>query len=370
MYRDALAFDARACRVAVGTLAAAAKHGARRAGTAERLWFAFTRARRLPLAWPPAAVAADPLGLEEELVAFFLLQVRRGVTADSAANYLSRIVSYLSRAAGRPLRGDGRMPTLAGVVRAVSSIPRTRSYKLPVSAALVQDVLRNTDVDAGIRAAVAAAFACCLRVGECTAAPSVQRPPLLRSGVRFQSVPARSAHGGTVRVMFLHVRSSKADSFNVGEDAFAAAGSDALNAARRPGDSGVDPVTFVEEFVRRHPAPDDAPAFSLACGRPVSPADFRAVIKRAVAAAGLDPARYSAHSVRIGAAVAMADAGIDIATIKAVGRWRSATFLRYLRMTSDRLVAVADAVAAAPANIVMGGRTRVQAVEASGAALR
>ncbi len=87
-------------------------------------------------------------------------------------------------------------------------------------------------------------------------------------------------------------------------------------------------------------------------------------------AAGLDPARYSAHSVRIGAAVAMADAGVDAATIKTVGRWRSATFLQYLRMTSDRLVAVADAVAVAPANIVMGGRARTPAPPLSGAQLR
>ncbi len=169
--------------------------------------------------------------------------------------------------------------------------------------------------------------------------------------------------------MFLHVRSSKADRFNVGEDAFAAAGSDALNASRALPDSGVDPVLFVQEYLRRFPAPASAPAFSLRSGQPVSPADFRRAIKQAVRAAGLNPSRYSAHSVRIGAAVAMADAGVSVATIKAIGRWRSATFLRYLRMTSDRLVAVADAVAAAPANIVMGGRSRVPAPPVSGADL-
>jgi hypothetical protein len=353
--------------VAVRALAASPKHGARDVGTAERLWFAFAAARGQPLVWSPTAFAANPLAVEEELLAFFLVNVERGVAPDTAANYVSRIATHLSRAVGQPVRGDGRMPVLAGVVRAARSIPRTRQYKLPVSAAVVQSILRDTAVDPGVRAAIAAAFACCLRVGECTVAPGTRRAPLVRAGVRFRSVPSRSP-SGQVRVMFLHVLSSKADAFNVGEDAFAAVGS-ALAAAPRSA-SHIDPVVFVEEYVARFPAAPDAPAFLLQSGAPVSPAAVRATIKAAVAACGLDPARYSSHSIRIGAAVAMADAGVDVATIKAVGRWKSATFLRYLRMTSDRLVAVADAIARAPANIVMGGRSRVPGAAVTGAALR
>lgn len=60
-------------------------------------------------------------------------------------------------------------------------------------------------------------------------------------------------------------------------------------------------------------------------------------IKRAASLAGLDPERYSTHSLRIGGATALFSAGVDSLTIKIFGRWRSSAFERYTRI-EDRLM--------------------------------
>ena len=41
---------------------------------------------------------------------------------------------------------------------------------------------------------------------------------------------------------------------------------------------------------------------------------------------------YTGHSFRIGAAIAVAQAGIPDSTIKALGQWMSGAFMIYLRL--------------------------------------
>src|SRR5207302_258233 len=55
------------------------------------------------------------------------------------------------------------------------------------------------------------------------------------------------------------------------------------------------------------------------------------IVKRAARAAGLDPAKFSGHSLRRGLATSAAKAGKDRASIKRAGGWRSdATVARYV----------------------------------------
>ena len=49
---------------------------------------------------------------------------------------------------------------------------------------------------------------------------------------------------------------------------------------------------------------------------------------------GLDPSRYKGHSFRIGAASLAADAGMSDAQIRALGRWQSNAFHKYIRIPS------------------------------------
>lgn len=56
------------------------------------------------------------------------------------------------------------------------------------------------------------------------------------------------------------------------------------------------------------------------------------VVKKRARAAGLDPARYSGHSLRAGLATAAAAAGVPEKSIMVQGDWKSvATVMRYVR---------------------------------------
>ena len=54
---------------------------------------------------------------------------------------------------------------------------------------------------------------------------------------------------------------------------------------------------------------------------------------------GIDPSRYSGHSFRIGAATTAAQAGIEDATVKMLGRWELAAYQRYICTPRDQLAA-------------------------------
>ena len=58
---------------------------------------------------------------------------------------------------------------------------------------------------------------------------------------------------------------------------------------------------------------------------------LRASLRAGLANIGLDPLRYGGHSLRIGAATALAFCGADHSAIKVVGRWNSDAFERYVR---------------------------------------
>ncbi|KAE9276551.1 hypothetical protein PR003_g29030, partial [Phytophthora rubi] len=73
--------------------------------------------------------------------------------------------------------------------------------------------------------------------------------------------------------------------------------------------------------------PDD-PALSLKHGV-ISSEKISTTIKKAASKCGFDPARYSTHSVLIGGATALLNAGADRLIIKLMGRWLSNFFEDY-----------------------------------------
>ena len=79
------------------------------------------------------------------------------------------------------------------------------------------------------------------------------------------------------------------------------------------------------------------PLFVLQSGEPVSPRWFNSNLRAALAATGMPPAEaqsYSAHCFRIGAATTAASRGASIEEIKALGRWKSDSYVKYIRETA------------------------------------
>ena len=75
-------------------------------------------------------------------------------------------------------------------------------------------------------------------------------------------------------------------------------------------------------------------------GTPLTRDCFICKVKKALGAAGIDQSKYAGHSLRIGAATAVAAAGIPAHVIKMMGRWSSKAYLLYIRTPRETLAAV------------------------------
>ena len=75
---------------------------------------------------------------------------------------------------------------------------------------------------------------------------------------------------------------------------------------------------------------------------------INACLKEAGTAMGMDVTYLSSHSLRIGGATALADADASDRDIQFAGRWRSDTFLKYIRVSLRRLAGIAHAVYVGP----------------------
>ena len=76
------------------------------------------------------------------------------------------------------------------------------------------------------------------------------------------------------------------------------------------------------------------PLFLNLDNSPVSRSHFTDLLSLSLKLCGLDPTRYKGHSFRIGAASYAADRGLSDAQIRALGRWKSNAFLKYIRIPS------------------------------------
>lgn len=74
--------------------------------------------------------------------------------------------------------------------------------------------------------------------------------------------------------------------------------------------------------------------FQMPNGSPVPRSIFTEKLSTALKFCGLDPSRYKGHSFRIGAATHAADKGMSDAQIRAMERWKSNAFLKYIRLQS------------------------------------
>lgn len=76
------------------------------------------------------------------------------------------------------------------------------------------------------------------------------------------------------------------------------------------------------------------PLFQMPNGSPVPRSILTEKLFTALKFSGLDPSRYKGHSFRIGAATHAADKGMSDAQNRAMGRWKSNAFLKYIRLQS------------------------------------
>ena len=93
--------------------------------------------------------------------------------------------------------------------------------------------------------------------------------------------------------------------------------------------------------------PSDGPLWCWAVGRAITVDELRDEVRALMAAAGRDPARYGAHSLRIGGATAALAAGVPPAVIRVMGRWSSDIYEIYTRMSVEAALGVGAAIGSA-----------------------
>lgn len=224
---------------------------------------------------------------------------------------------------------------------------RTRPLRVPITVWCLARFLRvaNLSTHAGhsLFGALVVGHHGLLRASEFVS-KTVTRPSLLRRHVSFETPVALPPRA------LLFIAQSKTDVFHEGATvALSANGGDLC------------PVRWLREVLANAPRKDpDAAVFQRADGSPASYDDLQAFIKALCASAGLDSARFSTHSLRIGGATTLMKLGFAADAIQKLGRWVSDSYKRYLRFDPSVAANVSAALAQAagsPQAPVWGGHS-------------
>ena len=196
--------------------------------------------------------------------------------------------------------------------------------RLPITLPILNRILESSDeichtpYDSCLfRAMCSLAFFACMRVGEFTWTATRERGSLFQLHQLTRLVDANQ-RAISLKFTFLDFK------HNYNQRPFSVV-------INRP--SNFCPVHIILDYLSLRGS-EPGPLFRLADGSPVSRAIFIAKLSMAINYCGLDPSRYKGHSFRIGAASYAADAGMSDSQIRALGRWKSVAFHKYIRIPS------------------------------------
>jgi len=87
------------------------------------------------------------------------------------------------------------------------------------------------------------------------------------------------------------------------------------------------------------------PLFILPNFKPLTRAMYSAALANALKELKMDSRHFNTHSFRIGVATSAKRAGISDSHLKALGRWKSDTYLKYIRVSPQDLANLSKALA-------------------------
>jgi hypothetical protein len=226
-----------------------------------------------------------------------------------------------------------RSPFLSRLLLRLRQQPRLRTpddQRIPATIPLVTATVTDAAIPLATRAAIAVAFEALLRASEYTATGIDRFDPdftLLRRHVRLRP---------DLNAFELMLPRSKGDVYNTGAILLL------HDHPSRPH------CAFRTLAAYLHATPDadpNQPLFIHHDGRFLVPAHVSAAIRVHAERHGLPPYMLKPHSLRIGAAMALLDAGVPWATVKVLGRWKSDdVVLLYTRMSSLRSLTASAAL--------------------------
>ena len=220
---------------------------------------------------------------------------------------------------------------LKGIQR--STPQHTRATRLPITPEILHKIYALwsnhplTFDRVMLWAAFCVGYFAFMRSGEFTSTSNVED----NGGLLVSDVTVDSRHNPQVVTLLL--RRSKTDPFGAGTQ---------LHVGRTF--NAICPVSALLSYLALRPQ-TPGPLFIFQDGTPLSRPSLVSHLRDALQSIGLDAAKFSGHSFRIGAASAAARAGFSDSFIKTLGRRKSAAFTRYIRTPIQDITAATAVLA-------------------------
>ena len=234
----------------------------------------------------------------------------QGLAPSTVRNYLSALRAWvISLRLPEPLIWTPRVHLAVRALTRIRPPPRQVS---PITYPLLSSMIRSLSSSRdhlAIASAITLQYYACLRASELCA--DLTRPLVpTRADVQFIS-----RGSGPVMIYTCHTSKTSVHGFKV-----------------HIGCSGASicAVCIMHLYLSKYPLQSHDPLFMLSYG-PLTYETYNAWIKFLIRQVGLQPANYSSHSLRAGAATQAARTGLGSDDIKRLGRWRSQAYLTYLR---------------------------------------
>ena len=265
-----------------------------------------------------------PFPATELTLCYFVAHLSHQCQYPTVRLYLAATrAEHLNRGFEDPLKDSAQLKLLLQGLQKQAK-PRTR---LPISPNLLQQLTQTildnpllNQLDRYLYAAVITmAYFGCLRAGEITY-PSSHYFDYNRH-VTLEDITIQH------KSIQLRIKYSKTDQVGAGST---------IIIGRSKQD--ICPVKILKKFLhlRRHAHRSDA-AFRFKNGTLLTRRKLQAILHRTLHSLNLPAELFGTHSLRIGSATAAAEAGVPIKVIKAMGRWSSDCYRRYIRTPHQSL---------------------------------
>ena len=314
-----------------------------------------------------SATTEEKLEAEMRLMNFVVWLVTcmpsgRTISVESARKYVGQVISWMRRVHASDFAGDLQLRNLKDMIRGMRrelgerpKVVRWGCRTQQLREAMDRCLPRGSSRDAQMwRAALAVAFCGLLRGGEIGLPDGVSFSALY--GISHADLRFLRRNGKLVAAIKLHVLKGKVLTGKT------------VTVFLESGGTLLDPVLELLEMLRLDPVDEalraETPLFCIAGGEAITRRDVASMVKALMQAIGLDPARFGAHSLRIGGATAALAAGVPPTLIRVAGRWASDVFEIYTRLSMEAAAGMACIVGSTPFQDVEQGEFVSEELEA------
>ena len=267
-----------------------------------------------------------PLRWEERIVLFVGYLIQEGKQSSTIRCYLSAIRSVL-KTEGIKINED--IYLLNALTHACKLKNDVISTKLPIKRSMINELMKAL----GKMFATQPYLLCLYRalfittyfglfcIGEVTQSPHA---------VKAKDVLIATNKGKLMFILWSSKTHTKGDKPQIIKI------SSQKSAEARNGDYNLNskwcPYDCMQKFLTARPTwlNDHEQFFIFRDHTPVTPEQYRDVLKKCLLQAGFDPEAYSVHRMRGGRALDLLNLGVSVETIKKIGRWKSNTVFTYL----------------------------------------